>query len=275
MTAEPAPLAGIGVLVTRPAGRGANLGARIEKLGGEAVAFPVINIAPPADEGALLAAVEGLGEIDLVIFVSVHAVNGVATLLRPRLRQRSVRIPAGTRVAAVGPKTAAQCARAGIAVDFVARERIDSEGLLAELRGFDVAGKKVRIFRGQSGRETLKQGLEARGAGVRYVESYRREIADPPPEPLQPLLKRWRAGQIHLVVVSSAAVLDALRTLLGPCNRGLLEETPVCAYSRRVAEYCRAAGAGAGARAEILAAEKPTDESAVAAIVEWAAGRTA
>ncbi len=129
MAADPAPLAGIGVLVTRPAGRGANHGARDDKLGAEAVDFPVIAIAPPADEGALLAAVEGLGEIDLVIFVSVHAVNGVATLLRRRLRQRSVRIPAGTRVAAVGPKTAAQCARA---VDI---GRAVAEDLLAQGAG--------------------------------------------------------------------------------------------------------------------------------------------
>lgn len=260
MEGNAAPLGGIGVLVTRPAGRAAPLCALIEKHGGRAVAFPVIDIAPPEEDGAVASALRRLEEIDLLIFVSAHAVHGVTEALG----QRRLNIPPRVRVAALGPKTAAQCGRASIPVDFVPREHINSEGLLEELSGFDVAGKNILIFRGQSGRELIRQALEARGARVRCVASYRRQIAAPP---LAPLLARFRKNQIHLVVVGSAAVMDALLELIGPRHRGLLEATPVFAYSRRVADYCR----DLGLPGEIRAAEKPTDESIVDAIIEWAA----
>ena len=256
-------LRGIGALVTRPVGRADALCALIEKHGGEAIAFPVIEIAPPDDDGALLSALRRLGEADLIIFVSVHAVRGVSEALR----QHGLQIPSETRVAAVGPKTAAQCEQAGIHVDFVPRARIDSEGLLEELRGFEAAGKNILIFRGQSGRDLIKEVLKSRGATVRYVESYRRRVASSSVAPVAPLLERWRKNEIHLVVIGSAAVLDALLELLGPRNRALLEATPVFAYGERVAEYCRAAGLAG----EIRAAKQPTDESIVAAILEWAA----
>ena len=161
------------VLVTRPSG-GASLASLIQQHGGETVAFPVIDIRPPADAPALQAALCALAEVDLAIFVSVHAVDSVAG----QLARRRLRIPHSTRVAAVGPKTAAHCAQAAIAVDFVPGARIDSEGLLDALRDFQAAGKRVLIFRGQSGRETLAEGLRARGATVRHIESYRRRITE-------------------------------------------------------------------------------------------------
>jgi len=244
------------VLVTRPGGGGASLASLIEQHGGEAVAFAVIDIRPPADDPALQAALCQLAEVDLVIFVSVHAVDSVAG----QLARRRLRIPHGTRVAAVGPKTAARCARAAIAVDFVPRARIDSQGLLGALRDFEAAGKRVLIFRGQSGRETLAEGLRARGATVRHIESYRRQITE---RPVAPLVERWRAGQIDAVVISSASVLDALTRLLGARHRDLLGATPVFAYSARVADYCRARGI----RADIAAAAQPSDQAVVQAII--------
>lgn len=256
-----AALAGVRVLVTRPGG-GASLVSLIEQHGGETVAFPVIDIRPPADDRALQAALGRLAEVDLAVFVSVHAVDSVAG----QLARRRLRIPSSTRVAAVGPKTAARCARAAIAVDFVPDARIDSEGLLHALRDFQAAGKRVLIFRGQSGRETLAEGLRARGATVRHIESYRRRITE---RPVAPLIERWRAGRIDAVVISSAAVLDALTELLGARHRGLLNATAVFAYSARVADYCRARGI----RADIVAAAQPGDRAVVEAIIAWRAAR--
>ena len=248
------------MLVTRPAGAAASIVQLIKKHGGEAIVFPVIDIAGPGDDSALLASLKRLREVDLVIFVSVHAVHGVTALLR----RHRLQIPGRTRVAAVGPKTGAQCERAGIKVDFVPRDRINSEGLLEQLSDFEVAGKNILIFRGQSGRELLRQSLQARGASVRYVESYQRKTAD---LPVEPLLARWRGNEIDLVVVTSVAVMDALRRLIGPGNHALLEQTPIFTSSRRVAEYCRETGV----RAETPVAKKPTDESLVDAIIEWVA----
>ena len=256
------PLAGVGVLVTRPAGRADALSALIEEHGGEAIGFPVIDIQPPADAGALLAALNNLEEVALIIFVSVHAVESVGKLLA----QHRIPIPTTTRVAAAGPQTAAHCERAAIAVDFVPRKRIDSEGLLEEMRAFDAAGKTILIFRAQSGRELLKQKLEARGATVRYIESYQRQTATPP---IEPLLTRWRANQIHAVVISSAEIMDALKHQLTPPNHPLLNTTPIITYGERVATHCQKTIP----RSQVYASLQPTDEAVMKAILEWRAGR--
>ena len=251
--AKTAPLAGMRVLVTRPRARAAALSARIEMHGGEAVAFPVIDIGPP-DERALNAALQHLDDIALLVFVSAHAVEFVADYLTRHRRH----IPPTTRVAALGPQTAARCQQAAITVDYAARERIDSEGLLAELRAFEVADKDILICRAQSGREALKRGLQARGARVRYVESYRRQAANPPP-------LKWNENPIDAILISSPAVLDALIQSLGPRHRHLLDTTPIFTYGERVATYCRQAGIGG----EIVASKQPSDESVVEAMLAW------
>lgn len=260
-SANPKPLAGIGVLVTRPAERAAALAALIEERGGEAIAFPILDITPPADGAALLVQLHQLEGIDLAIFVSAHAARNVGNLLA----QHRLQIPPTTRVAAVGPATASQCEQSAIRVDFVPSERIDSEGLLDELRAFDAAGKNILIFRGQSGRETLKEVLEGRGAQVRYVESYRREITT---RSFAPVLKRWRAGEIDAVAVTSVAVVDALAEVIGSRDRRLLVETPIFVYSRRVGEYCRGVGVGG----EIRVAGGVGDLALVEAVVGWVGG---
>ena len=264
-TPQTAALAGLRVLVTRPGAAGESLARRIEQHGGEAVLFPVIDIEPPVDETRLRNALRDLADADraapdLAIFVSVHAAHAVAA----RLKALGLKIPAAAQVAAVGPKTAAACAAAGIRVDAGPAARIDSEGLLDALRTVDLTGNRALIFRGQAGREALARGLRARGASVRHVAAYRRRITA---RPVAPLVERWRGGGIDAILVSSAAVWDALRELLGgvPGGRDLPAATPVFAYSRRVAAHCRARGA-----ATVTAAAQPLDESALDALIAWA-----
>ena len=69
-----APLAGIGVLVTRPAGQAAELVAAIEAAGGRSIGFPVIEIAPRSPQ-AIEADLAGLADPDIVIFISRNAVE--------------------------------------------------------------------------------------------------------------------------------------------------------------------------------------------------------
>ncbi|MGR3914131.1 MAG: uroporphyrinogen-III synthase [Gammaproteobacteria bacterium] len=240
--------------------RAGALRGMIEHRGGAAILFPVAGIAAPRDRAALAAELAELARINMMIFISAAAIESTGGVMR----EHGLRIPRSTRIAAIGPKTAAACARAGRCADFVARARSDSEGLLDELRGFDAAGKRVLIFRGQSGREHLRRALESRGAAVRHIETYRREPAAPP---LAPLLQRWRGGEIDAVLITGATLWDALSHRLGGA-RGLLEATPVFAYSARIAAHCRRAGAR-----EVHSAVRPSDDALVAALAEWAAAR--
>ena len=249
-------LDGINVLVTRPVGRADSLCSLIEKHGGAAVAVAVIEIIPPRDVAELDSVVANLQAVDLVIFVSVHAVAGVADALS----RCGLSMPSQTKIGAVGPKTAAHCKRVGMRVDFVPDDaHINSEGLLHELRDINFVDKNVIIFRGQSGREVLPQALQSRGAKVRCVECYRRQTATD-----SSLLKRRLNQPIHAVVIGSVAVLDSLMALLDGRHRAI-PPTPIFAYSKRIATHCRQANW----RGEIFVADAPTDESVVTAIVQW------
>lgn len=253
--ADSKPLAGLGILVPRPAPQAAAFGAIVEQNGGKAIVFPVIDIVPPNDNDALVNVLQDLKQVDLIFFVSVHAVHGVCRALR----QHRFKIPSRIRVAAVGPATVKELKRANIQADFAPDMRIDSEGLSETLRDTDVRGKNILIFRAQSGREWLKQNLETRGARVRHIESYRRQVTN---RSIEPLLMLWQGGEINWVLVTSVAIWDALVKLVAPSHQVLLETTPICTYSERVRDYCRKNGA----RAKIIVAEHPAPESVVRAI---------
>ncbi len=254
-------LRGISVLITRPRGGCAGLVDLVEQKGGDALLFPAIDIAPARHGAALRAALTALDDTDLLVFVSVHAVRGVADLLR----RHGLKIPPGARVAVTGPATAAACARAGITVHIAPQRRAGSEGLLAALDEVGIGGRRALIFRAQSGRELIQQTLQAHGVAARYVESYRRV---PSAQPLAPLLARWQASRVMVVTASSGAVVDALITRLGR-HRPLLARAVIAAYSPRVAAHCRALALGA----PCLIAAHPTDQALVCAIVGWADGR--
>ena len=62
-------------MVTRPAHQAAHLAESIRAAGGNALLFPVIEIADIEDARPLLALIDRLDEFDWAIFVSPNAVN--------------------------------------------------------------------------------------------------------------------------------------------------------------------------------------------------------
>src|SRR5690606_40362979 len=125
MTAA-APLAGRGIVVTRPASQAAPLVAMIRAAGGRPILFPVLEILDTADIAPLIAAADGLDRFDLAIFISP---NAVLRAMNQIVARRSW--PPGLRAAAVGKGSARELKRFGI-TDVIAPARaFDSEGLLA------------------------------------------------------------------------------------------------------------------------------------------------
>ena len=160
------PLAGVGILVTRPARQAAGLAQKLAVLGATPIVFPAIVILPPADRAPLDRAHAALDRYDIAIFVSANAVEyGVPA---------PGAWPATLRAFAPGPGTAEALAAVGHPRRAIPATTFDSEGLLAlpELRSR--AGKRVVIFRGDGGRDHLGDTLRARGARVDYVDCYRR-----------------------------------------------------------------------------------------------------
>lgn len=254
---SPCDLGGRGVLVTRPARQGEGLCRLIEAAGGRAIPFPTIEILPAANPDparALLA--KGW---DLLIFVSVNAVEQALPLCP------GGRLPGSGRLAAVGAATAAALAAAGRAPDLVPDGRFDSESLLVDPTLADMAGRRVLIVRGESGRPLLGDTLAARGARVAYAEVYRRVV--PPQADADALLARW-TRDVQLVTATSGEVLDNLLSLVGTAGRGRLLATALVVVSERTASAARAAGF---TRVEV--AERAADEALLAALCRAAAQR--
>jgi uroporphyrinogen-III synthase len=217
------PLAGLGVLVTRPQAQSAALTDAIESLGGTVHRFPVLDIVPRS-RADVIADASALAPADMVIFVSTNAVlHGLHTVGADNVQ-----------IAAIGPATAAAITAAGTTVDILPVGGADSEHLLAAEAFKNVAGKTVTIVRGQSGREVLAESLRQRGATVQYLAAYERVARSFSQAELDALDSAWRNGDIDAVVIMSVATLDALLESLPPACLDRLPETPLVGPGKRV-----------------------------------------
>jgi len=229
-----APLAGKGILVTRPAHQAQELARLIREAGGRPIMFPVIEILDVEDLQPLLAIIGRLAEFDLAVFISPNAVDKAMNLIAARGG-----LPAGLKLAAVGKGSARELKRYGIAGVLVPEGRFDSEGLLAlpDLQG--VSGRRVVIFRGDGGRELLGDTLAARGASVTYAECYRRSR---PGADAAALLRSWARGEVQAVTVTSGEGLRNLFDMVGKLGQQWLKKTPLFAVHPRIAQAARELG---------------------------------
>jgi uroporphyrinogen-III synthase len=195
------PLKGVGVLVTRPRAQAAELVEGIQSKGGNAICFPVIDIAP-RDKSSIEADMALLPRPDITLFVSRNAVaHGLACA-------------AGAMKGAVGPATATAIENSGQTVEIRPEQGFDSESLLAEPALQNVSGRNIRIIRGDGGRELLADTLRERGATVDYLSVYERMLPACSPELLAEVEAAWRAGSLHAITVMSVRTLENLIVLL-------------------------------------------------------------
>lgn len=227
-------LAGLNVVVTRPAGQAAHLAEALVNLGARPVLYPVLSIFDVDDRQPVLDVAVRLDGIDLACFVSPNAVEKALSVM---LASRSW--PAQLRAATVGKSSEMALARFGVTNIVAPRERFDSEALLELPELQDMAGKRVIIFRGDGGRELLGDTLRQRGAEVEYVTCYRRGRPDLDPAPL---LKLWAENRLDAVTVTSSEGLRNLVDMVGKLGQTWLRKTPLFVPHPRIASLARALG---------------------------------
>ena len=242
-------------MVTRPRAQAAPLVSGIEKLGGRCILFPLLEITPLADDQPLRALIKRLHEFQLAIFISPNAV-----LYGMQAIQSAGGLPAALQVATVGLSSARALKDYGVKQVIAPQQRFDSEALLALPELQNVSGKRVAIFRGDSGRELLGDTLKARGAVVEYVTCYRRSQ---PQHDITALL----AAKPDLLLLSSSEALHNLWQMLNASDRILCAELPLFVSHERIAAAARLLGwhnivtTGAG------------DEGLLSGLTAWAALR--
>ena len=144
------------VVVTRPAGQGEPLAARLVDAGNRAWAVPALAIEPLPLADAHRRLLFDLDLYHAVFFVSAnaahHALNAFADLW-PQW-------PVGVHWLAVGESTAAVIRDAGLTPEYP-RSGFNSEAVLALPCLASVAEKRILICRGDSGRDWLEVAASA------------------------------------------------------------------------------------------------------------------
>lgn len=232
------PLAGLKLLLTRPAAQAADWQRDFEQLGAAVRHVPVLTIeaiatdGPPAAARALRTALGQLRRYDVGIFVSTNAVR----YAHAWLIEQQLAIPDGLSCFAVGDKTANAAAELGFKM--LPAGAVDSESLLSLPPLQHLQDKRVLIFRGEGGRELISQTLRSRGAEVTHAELYRRGYPRENEAELGRVLVEW---QPHVVSATSVAGVHNLIRMARAA--GVLEQllvTQLLAPGERVAEAAEA-----------------------------------
>jgi uroporphyrinogen III methyltransferase/synthase len=167
---EARPLHGRRIVITRSAEPSGDSMATLADLGADAVAFPCLEIVPPADPAALHRAVAELPAYDGVVLSSPNGVRAFFDVLpKAGLDARAL---FGKQVAVVGVATASACRERGIVPDLVPDEA-RSEGLVERIGAAGLLGARWLHVRADEGRDVLGPAIERAGGRYTLAIGYR------------------------------------------------------------------------------------------------------
>jgi len=222
-----APLAGLTVLVTRPAEQADALCLLLEARGARVQRLPLLTTEPARAAPALLQRFDQHRSAEGWIFTSANAVRH-ARRLDPGAW------PA--RLYAVGAATAAALAELGCSA-LIPPRTFSGEGLLEHRSLQQVAGQRFLVVTGADGLGHIVDGLQARGAAVEVAEVYRRVALPHAPAQLEALLRPSQA----ILLTSGEALAQLWRLTPVPLQPELLGKR-LAVPSARVVEQALALG---------------------------------
>lgn len=246
------------VIVTRPAHEAQDWAARLRERRFDAVALPLIDIAPAADPEPLRQAWRDISCYAAVMFVSGNAV-------REFFRAQPAGCSFTPRAWAPGPGTgdallAAGVDRARIAVPAHDAEQFDSEALWAQVKSSLRPGDAVLIVRGGDGegrgkgREWLSAQIAQSGAEARDVAAYRRAVP------------QWSEAERHTARGASVDALWLFSSSEAVANLAVLVPGQDWSRARALATHPRIAQAAREAGFGVVAEARPAFEAVVTAL---------
>ncbi len=182
----PGALAGLRVINTRPKDQARSFTKMLQQAGAIVREAPAIKITKPESYTALDQALEDIATYNWLIFTST---NGVEKFFqRFQTNGQDIREMAGTKLAAIGNKTAAALEEKGLKVDFVPEEYV-AESLLAGLkkRINSPAETKILLPRTPKARSLLQDELSRLGCQVDEVPAYNTAAGQLPEDVLRDL----------------------------------------------------------------------------------------
>jgi len=200
-TAGTRPLKHQQMMLTQPVAQVGEIQHLLEAAGAETFLFPTLEIQPLTDTGSLIHMLRGDSFYDWLIVTSANAVRVLANCAAQQGIGLSQRF-AGTRLAAVGPKTAQSLEALGFQ-DVLVPAEYRAEALAESLIQAGVSGRRCLFLRAEQVRDVLSLRLKAAGAELEDIIVYRATLpADHQTEAAQAALKQ---GQIDWIVFTSPA----------------------------------------------------------------------
>lgn len=263
---EKFPLFGKRVLVTRARDQAGSAAALLRERGADPVVMPTIELHPPSDPEPMIDAAAALEVYGWVVFTSS---NGVDRFLAEVRRQgRDARAFGSSKIAAIGPGTAAALEKHGLVADLVAKDH-KGEGLAAELLAAIGSSKpRVLLARAEVARDVVPEALRKAGCEVDVVPVY--QTRSPPRPLLEALSALLEGGEIDAVTFTSSSTVEHLCDAIEARAAELLARTCVVCIGPVTAETAK----NRGLRVDVIA-EDHTVPGLVAALEEHFAGGVA
>lgn len=220
------PLLNTSIVNTRPDGDSAPLSDALRLSGASVYNLPAFKVEEVPLTHRLMKIFKGLDNFDWIIFTSVHGVKYFLNNFR-NLNNKKISLTK-TRIAAVGPKTAAYLKKNDYPVDFVPSE-YTSECLASEIG--HLRNKRILLPVVSGGPEFFSKSLEKKGAAVTKLPVYR-IVPETGADPVfENLLLSGRVN--YLLFASGSAVIATVNRVSGKMAREKLCSTPVISIGQR------------------------------------------
>ena len=160
------PLKGREIIVTRPAERNGSLCGKLSALGASVTAYPCIRTVERVNNPELDTAIGKLNDYRWLVFTSPAGPGIFFKHLRKQ--HMDARALAGLKIAAIGPKTAAEVEKFGVLADLVP-ETYDSDHLAQAMAGVEGA---VLLCRASEGSDALPKLFADKGISFADIACY-------------------------------------------------------------------------------------------------------
>lgn len=233
-TGNPRPLNGKLVVLTRSRRGNRQWRTALAAAGAQVYSLPTITTTSLEPDDALRATLVSINTYDWIIFTSTNGIKYFWELC-DRL---NVKIGAKihSKVAVIGPRTAARARASGLEVSFVPSVA-DSRHLADELGDLD--GRRVLILRTTIASKVLPDSLRRRGATVDDRRIYRTVLIRSVDRRLGQLLAD---GRVNFLIFASPSAVQGTAERLSTADLKLAQLLPAVAIGPSVVQALAAAG---------------------------------
>ena len=192
------------VAITRPKDRAKKACEIVEKLGGEAVLAPTLDL-KPVNTQSLKNLVANKDELDWIVFTSPTTIVSLNKFYPDFLGNLDCKI------AVIGNKTGKLVEKQGLTVDLMPDE-FTAEGLIEEFKKNGITDKTIGIPRTASARPVLPEELEKLGNTVILAEAYK-SLFPMDEKSVEELIQKIENREIDAITFTSPLTVENFFTI--------------------------------------------------------------